>query len=736
MVRPSYVRALVASYAVLAATLTGLVGLSATTTPAQAATAAAPVPAPAEEDTAPLGVTISSMTPASLPASGTIAVTGTVTNRTDETWSNISLLAFVGDGELGALDEPFRNQGELEASMATPYDAVVGQRLTVGGRPGEVEELAPGATSIYRVTVPVDAIEPNGAGVYWFGVHALGSSPSRPYDGTAVGRARTYLPVVPRRFHDRPLDVALVLPLTAPVRWSGDGRVADPESWASALGPEGRLTRLLDFADQAPVITWLVDPALVDAVAHLAAGNPPRTLGPGTDETTSADPSTAPAEDDDVPPTPEAQQAATWLDDLGRTLRGDEVYTLPYGNPDLPSTLEHAPRLLDVARAQRSEALTELGVEPRPVITSPTGYLDADSIAAAGDDARVLVTDRMFADLDGREPPPAVADVDGRRVLVTSHGAVQGSPGPGPSLTPTGLRQRVLAEAAVREIKGDRRPMVVVLPSSTALDDPAAFFAGLSVPWLDLGTLDDVDRAATATPVDAADLGYPALQGNRELDGANVAAVEELVAGGDALQNVLVDDTGIGGTITEEALTGLSYFARYDEAAALAATDGARAWVDERLDGIQISDSPGITLASSSGTFAVTLTNNLDHRVAVSVRAESDRGIEVTAPERIVLEADGRATAQLRATTTTNAVHNVRLQVTDPAGTPLGASAQVPIRPTQVSDVIWLIIGTGAGLLFLAIAVRLVRRVRAARRGEPGAGRRGSSAAPPPVEVG
>ena len=39
--------------------------------------------------------------------------------------------------------------------------------------------------------------------------------------------------------------------------------------------------------------------------------------------------------------------------------------------------------------------------------------------------------------------------------------------------------------------------------------------------------------------------------------------------------------------------------------------------------------------------------------------------------------------------------------------------------------------GTGAGLLFLAIAVRLVRRIGAARRGEPGAGRRSTPREPP-----
>ena len=61
-------------------------------------------------------------------------------------------------------------------------------------------------------------------------------------------------------------------------------------------------------------------------------------------------------------------------------------------------------------------------------------------------------------------------------------------------------------------------------------------------------------------------------------------------------------------------------------------------------------------------------------------------------------------------------IHNVTLVVTDTEGTPLGSSDTVPIRAAQVSAVIWLILGTGVALLFGAIAVRLIRRVRAATR--------------------
>ncbi len=61
-------------------------------------------------------------------------------------------------------------------------------------------------------------------------------------------------------------------------------------------------------------------------------------------------------------------------------------------------------------------------------------------------------------------------------------------------------------------------------------------------------------------------------------------------------------------------------------------------------------------------------------------------------------------------------VTNVTLSLTDVDGNPLGETDQLPIRSAQVSVVIWLIIGTGVGLLFLAILVRLIRRVRGRSR--------------------
>ena len=70
----------------------------------------------------------------------------------------------------------------------------------------------------------------------------------------------------------------------------------------------------------------------------------------------------------------------------------------------------------------------------------------------------------------------------------------------------------------------------------------------------------------------------------------------------------------------------------------------------------------------------------------------------------------------LNASSSALGVRNVTLLLTDTDGDALGSSDYLPIRSNQVSNVIWLILGTGVALLFGAIVVRLFRRIRAAAR--------------------
>jgi hypothetical protein len=84
-------------------------------------------------------------------------------------------------------------------------------------------------------------------------------------------------------------------------------------------------------------------------------------------------------------------------------------------------------------------------------------------------------------------------------------------------------------------------------------------------------------------------------------------------------------------------------------------------------------------------------------------------------PQRLDIPAKGHAGVLLTASARTNGVHSVTLRLTDASGHPLGSQATFPIRTAQVSRIIWLFIIGGVGLLFAAIVVRLVRRVRRTR---------------------
>jgi hypothetical protein len=126
-----------------------------------------------------------------------------------------------------------------------------------------------------------------------------------------------------------------------------------------------------------------------------------------------------------------------------------------------------------------------------------------------------------------------------------------------------------------------------------------------------------------------------------------------------------------------------------------------------------------VTLSSADGSFAVTLANRLRQPVTVQIQAQTDSGIAVDVGDPVELGPKTRTTQVLDAHTSRVGVHQVRLLLTTTEGDQLGATTLVSIRSGQVGEIIWVIIGAGAGILFLAIGIRLVRRIRRSRQQDP-----------------
>lgn len=716
----------------LTAALVGVVavmgGVLAVAPPAQALPTAA--------ESSPLEVQITTLAPSVVEVGEDVAISGTVTNTTSETWTGINLLPFRSPA-------PITDAATLAASAESDPETYLGDRILTEGSFDTVPSLEPGDTASFETVVRYDELATQ-AGVYWIGVHALGDAPSAPSDGLADGRARTFIPLLPE--DAKPIDAALVLPLRATVHHDPDGRIADPEQWAERLGPEGRLTHVLRAGQTAGTrpVTWLMDPAVLQAVTRLALGNKPLSLTPvpgAVSEEEPSDVSPPPVDlpeetpsaspDDDVSEADAAaaEAANAWLQLLPQAIGTSPVLSLPYGDLDLSAAAALAPELYDLAMERSVEVMTGLGIPASPALAPPSGYLSPDAISRAPREALVMLSDTAVERADGASPTSGL--LLGHQVVTTSSGVAAGGPGPAPAGSPLAVRQRLLSEAALRMVSGDRSPIIMVPPATWNPAQSQSLYDSFEDGVVRMRTLSDLDDPGAGT-IDESALDYPEAEVEAELPATSFASAQDLMDDGMLLSGVLEEPALIGYQVANISLTALSYFSRRDPDSARLATERSAAGITGLLGRITIDGPPSVTLSSDQGDLGATLSNDLPEAVTVRVVALTDGGLQLEGTEPITLAPQSRRRVLLGATASRQGNHTVTLSVTDVDGTSLGSSTSFPVRTAQVSLVIWLIMGAGALMLFSAIGVRLVRRLRGmADRDDPTSEDRAERAAHP-----
>ena len=714
------------------AALAGILALGAACAGAQVATAAAPA-----EDSDPLLVHIDTISPV-LPRSGDVEITGTVTNVSDDTFTRINLHAFSSQA-------PILDTANLAASAGVDPAIYVGPRVTTPGTFDTVDVLDPGETARFSDSVPVELLEiPEGEGVYWIGIHAIGDG-ATPRDDVADGRARTFIPARPEG--GRTQEAAVILPVRHRIWYDGDGRVSGTERWARRLEEGGSLDGILDMADSAGATpySWLVDPAVLDALDRLAAGNPPRTLAPDpdlpapeptdpespTDGATTATPEApttpeAGASPETLNPTPPesteapseadselAVAAQLWLTRFTELVGTEQVLVLPFGDIDVSAAVRHGGDAYELALTRAAEVMGSRGLSARFAVAPSSDVLTPEAIARTPDSAVILLGDNAFA-----LPPEtsgSVVEMLGRKIVVTSTGAEAGGPGPTAASDPLALRQRLLSEAALRQANDDRAPVVVTLPTVWRGEDASSFFTDLEQPWMEVVDVADV-AAGTATDALSSDLAYTDEDLTEELDEANFTAAARAMDTATLTETVLTLPTTIESQVRDEVLVTLSEQHRAAPRLARRAADGVDAALRDELAKVTIEAPTSVTLSSDSGKLGTTLVNGLDQPVTVQVAATTDGDLTLDGDSVRELGPQSRSVVRFEASTDQPGTHRVRLSVTTVDGVPLGATAELPIRAARVSALIWVAMVGGALVLFGMIGYRLPGQIRARRR--------------------
>ena len=364
--------------------------------------------------------------------------------------------------------------------------------------------------------------------------------------------------------------------------------------------------------------------------------------------------------------------AKRWLHHVHHLLAAgtDQILGLPYGDLAVDSAARYDRPLLGASFRRTGHTLGMWGLPLDSAVVPPDDRMAAATFTGLPHDTTVLLDDGAVT---GHTSP--VNRVTGRRLVLSSSGAVAGGPGPIDPLSPLALRQRILSEAALRFL-GHRQPLVVQLPAHLRHPIGPGFFAGLDVPWMRLTTLEGA-TAGPVTRLSATRLRDPASD-TPQLGPRLYAQATQALDQGSILQSVLTGNTVLRRRLFEETTGNASYTAAEDPYGALARMRSTSDWVNRNLSGIAVSAPETVTLASASGRFSALVSNDLDVPVTVKVRAVADPRLQITGGETVQLPPHGRTTVLLTATTHVLGVHNVTLELTDQDGQAAGLDGPVP----------------------------------------------------------
>jgi hypothetical protein len=705
--------------------------------PAPQPVTSTPTPLPTVPATLPLRLRLSSVDPVAPQPGDRLLVTGTVTNPSTATFTDLAVRLVVGP-TITTRD----GLSVFAAGGDQPFGfPLVQTTTTVRTRHGR---LAPGGRATFRLRAAVTDLGLGGIGVYEFGVEAVAAGPA----GTGVaGRVRTFLPWAPLRPTDSvctPLRVGWLWPLVdQPARLSGS-TFADVAALAGELRPGGRLDRLLLSglgADRRPPttsppprrrrtgkrpapragprlvpVTWVVDPLLVDDAQVLSRTHPGRLVSAAA-----------------------ARSARQWLATLRRAGPGLDAIVLPYGDPDVVA-LERAGLFADVRTAVRvGDALAgnDARLSSDGLYWPPGGLVDRRTAAALAPLFQGLVlagtampplptlfytpTGRANLGLPTGILPVALSDptLDG----IVSTGASQGN-----ALG----EQRFLAETLLIDLELPCHSRTLVIEPDRRWNPPAGYPAGLlqdtaQAPWLQpvqVGGPAGAITAPAATSGQRQGLNYPSAARGAELSAGYLARVRRLRRQIDELESIVPPGAGLDLPLTLGLLWTESSAWRQDPVGGNALRQAVLHAEQSQAAQVRVVSRGLYTLSSRSGTIPVTVANGLAAPVEVVLTLQAGPDAKVLGGDSFVVHLPAHVSEQVHVRTQARIAGvfglSVQLYTRQHPPAPFGPPVRLLVRSTAYGAVALGITGGALAVLLVALVFRLLRRARRARRAAAG----------------
>jgi hypothetical protein len=647
-------------------------------------------------------ISITSMSPSYARANSTVTVHGTLTNRSGQPGSGLSI-------ELLATGNAFQSPTAMQEFPSDPGaddPGLVGAGFQF---PGTVYS---GSTVHWSASFPV-------ANTGWssFGVYGVEAAAISPIDGT-LATQETYLPFWPSSGSSDRMKIAWVWPLIDTPSETVCANTLSDNSLTQSMSPSGRLGTLLStglaYASSAH-LTWALDPELLNEAKTMSADY---FTGGSTDCTGRQ-------------LHPASTTTRDWLASLTTNTASDPMFVTPYADVDV-SALSHAGMDQDLNSAYalgNSVATQTLNRQFESVSWPADGIADAsvlNSINLDGHATTVLLnSDQMPLTSNGYDD--AVASVttgvgNTLHVLLANDSIIDTLEGAS-SRSADGeftAEQDYLADTAMiaSEAPFVQRTIVAMPPRQW---DPAASVASTllndttTAPWLESVSLSTAATDKPASEGNRASVGDRVTPAN-ELNASYLSNVKQTTAAVDVFRS-LIDDPGadyLNRLQAAVAATQSSAWRGSNSSGGEALLDWLQGYIAATEAKVQIIEGTGkVTLAGNSGTLPVSVFNGTDQTIRVMVLATSTQGRLTVSGDQTVLTIGSHLVGDVHLSLHSHQIGTtqVKLQLVTADNSPIPVAPQsVSVVSTLYGRAVLVLIIAALAIVVLTFATRWVRR--------------------------
>ena len=685
-----------------------LAALLSTAALAGGATPARAIPADSQ-----IEIVLDQFTPVVPKVKGTLRISGRVLNISGRSIENVSVQLRVAESPITLLSTLAEvSAADLISDVDDDSSSIDATRTLI------TSALAPNQQGFFTISIAFADLGLTTPGTYVIAVEALGSIAGVDEFDERKGIERTFLPWLPTGSGVAPIGVTWLWPLVDWPARNANGVLVNDET-PNAMAPGGRLYELVKVgADYPGRVSWFADPELLQAASAMAQGYLVQEDG-------------SPVAGD------QSDAVLGWLTSLRSALDAAATVTqtqsqlrvLPYADVDA-TAVRRADLATDLIRAVTQAPIISRAAIGTPIAETaywaPGGRIDkqtAELLVSSGV-RTVIVSSRAVSTASSA---PALASISTPVGALT---AVLIDPVLADLLTTPKsgadevilARQQFLAQTALLATSATGPARVVVAPLNARwAPDPQLLKdlldATSAAPWL---SMQSIDELLTATPAFADRLNYGQLAKQAELPTAYLQQVMKAQGRLQQFVAILDDPAAISVGFSQAMTRTLSSAWRSQPTTGRTLLKQINVELIEQMGQVRALSKGTITFSGDSGQVPITLANDLDQSVTVSMQLVGVPAARLESPPvtDIVIAAGRKVSVEVEARVIGGDPLPVNIQILTPEGDKYGIPSTITLASTAYSRAASWVVGAAFAAILVFVIVGVTRRIWKVQRSQ------------------